>query len=140
MLIDRAPQLAEGWMTQSDARGVAQHMANSSPKVFGVQCKGAPPLDRPLSPPGGSLYPQLRLQHALADAGTMPAQLSQAPTLVIRPACDFISPKTAARYRKAYLNGKLVDVPGTGHGLFGNDDVYRAILRSEAVPLLASVD
>jgi proline iminopeptidase len=140
LLIGHAPQLAEAWQSQEQARAVQQARANATHYVFGYQCKGTPTkLVRPPSPPGGNLYPQLLLQGELERAPRITAPLSTAPVLLIRPGCDYLSPKTAARYMAAFPNARRVDVPGYGHAFYGHDDVLRGLIKRHAGPMLAKL-
>ena len=140
LLIGHAPQLAEAWQSQEEARAIQQARVDGTKYVYGYQCKDAPaPLARPLSPPGGNLYPQLRLQADLEAAPRVTAPLSTVPVLLIRPGCDYLSPRTAERYMAAFPNARRVDVPGYGHAFYGHDDVLRDLLKRHAGPMLAKL-
>ena len=140
LLIQNAPHLAESWATQDDARAEQQARTNKITRMYSFQCKGDPtPLMRPLSPPGGSLYPQVMLLQNLARQPRISGVLSTAPALVIRGNCDFIPPGTAQLYMRALPNAQRVDVPGRGHALFGHDDELAAILSRYAKGPLAQL-
>ena len=122
LLITDAPQLAERWNSQDDARAFAQARAAHTTFVYGFQCKGAKtPLRRPLSPGGSNLFAQLRLQDSLARSPEPTGVLSRAPALLVRAECDFLPPQTAALYMRAFPAATRIDVPGRGHALFGHD-------------------
>ena len=140
LLINHAPQLAERWQSQADLRATHQARMAGVRHIHGHRCKGAPgKLARPVSPAGGNLYPQLRLQGDLEAMPKRSGAVSSAPALLIRPGCDFISAETAARYMAAYPAAERVDVPGRGHGFFGRDDELRAILHRFASTRLAGL-
>lgn len=140
LLIGHAPQLAERWATQDDARAFAQARGAKTVFVYGYQCKGArTKLRRPLSPGGGNLYPQLRLQEDLERQPRVAGPLSRAPALLVRPACDYLPPETAARYMQAYPAAKRIDVPGRGHAFFGHEAEQSARVAAWADKALAGV-
>jgi len=109
--------------------------------MFGYQCKGSPTkLKKPLSPGGGNLYPQLRMQDAVVTHARIDGPLTKAPALLIRGGCDYLPLQTAARYMKALPNAQRVDVPGQGHGFFGHDDVLKRHLADFARIRLAAIE
>ncbi|WP_332908696.1 alpha/beta hydrolase [Sphingomonas mollis] len=140
LLIGHAPQLAERWQSQDDARATQQARVDKITSIYGFQCKGERvPLRRPLSPPGGNLYPQLRLQDDLARQPPVIGPLSRAPALLIRGDCDYLPLATAARYMKAFPAATRIDVPGRGHAFYGHDDDLRMILHRYASTTLRSL-
>ncbi len=140
LLISRAPQLAERWQSQDDARATQQARVSRTEFIYGYQCKGATTrLKRPLSPAGGNLYPQLRLQGSLEQQPKVATPLSVAPALLIRGSCDYLPLGTAARYMKAFPAAERLDVPGRGHAFYGYDDDLRAILNRYASTKLNAV-
>ncbi len=140
LLISYAPQLAERWQSQDDARATQQARVSRTEFIYGFQCKGTKtPLRRPLSPPGGNLYPQLRLQDSLENQSKVSAPLSTAPALLIRGSCDYLPLGTAARYMKAFPAAQRIDVSGRGHAFFGHEDDLSAILNKFASTTLTTL-
>ena len=140
LLIGNAPQRAEHWQSQDEARAVQEARANKTVYIYGYQCKAAKSkLPRPLSPSGGNLFPQLRLQQDVETQPKVVGPLSSAPALLIRGECDFLPLETAARFIKAFPAAKRIDVAGRGHAFFGYEKELSAILYRYAADSLAGV-
>jgi proline iminopeptidase len=140
LLIGNAPQLAERWQSQDDARATQQARVSRTEFIYGYQCKGTKTkLRRPLSPPGGNLYPQLKLQASLEHQPKVTAPLSTGPALLIRGSCDYLPLGTAARYIKAFPAAQRIDVPGRGHAFFGQENDLRSILNRYASTKLTTL-
>ena len=140
LLIGNAPQLAERWQSQDEARAVQQARADKTVYIYSYQCKAAKTkLRRPLSPGGGNLFPQLRLQQDVETQPKVAGPLSSAPALLIRGECDFLPLETAARFMKAFPAAQRIDVPGRGHALFGYEKELSAILYRYATDNLSAL-
>ena len=139
-MIGNAPHLAERWQSQDEARAVQQARADKTVYIYGYQFKAAKTkLRRPLSPGGGNLFPQLRLQQDVETQPKVAGPLSSAPALLIRGECDFLPLKTAALFMKAFPAAQRIDVPGRGHALFGYEKELSAILYRYATDNLSAL-
>jgi pimeloyl-ACP methyl ester carboxylesterase len=112
--IDRKGGAAEPAISQI-ASGLLLDAATSADLMEGMVCKASTVAQETL-PGGGNLFVNRMVQKEVAKARPEWTSVPRVPALIVRGACDFIPPESAARYG-AVTGGAIVTVPATGHAL-----------------------
>ena len=135
--IDRDGAAAETELPH-DAAGKLFDSLFAAELIDGMVCIGT--AVRPAAlPGGGNFYAQRLIARDLKALKVPPVPVAGVPTFVIGGTCDLL-PMTSAEHFRDLFGGTIVQIAGSGHGLYENRAVIDAAIADFARTALASVE